>query len=285
MSGVVSALMMRVTDMLGPSSRPASYHHPVLGFTTHVWSVLPEPRDCGGPLVPYVLSETAARAAISGLFPETSREVFNMQLHNNFDDAPPLQPGFDPPFFAGNGTTFSRRDLPASFRWPPGHVSLSQLLVSPSTSLWDRRLRSASSFLSPLLSAQPAEGPARPFTSRSTEREAAFGSPLPPGVSGPRTSLLRRVLLSLQTPPLWSAPKTKSERLTALPSSFGSALPCRSRYGLGCHARTNQQRLSSTGPRSRASPTARRGPPRAVERSRPSTQVDPPRCLLAGSPR
>ena len=84
---------------LGPSSRPASYVHPVLGFSTHVWSVHPEPRDHGGPLVPYVLSEADARAAISGLFPETSHEALSMQLHNHFDDAPPPQPGPDPPFF------------------------------------------------------------------------------------------------------------------------------------------------------------------------------------------
>ena len=83
----------------GPTSRPAFYVHPVVKFHEHIWSVPPDFPIQGGPLVPNILSEQDARAAISGLFSDSSCEASSMQLHNHFDDAAPPLPGADPTFF------------------------------------------------------------------------------------------------------------------------------------------------------------------------------------------
>ena len=74
----------RWTD--GPTSRPAFYAHRVFGFQAHIWCVPPDSPIQRGPLEPNILSEQDTRAAVSGLFSESSSEASSMQLHNHFDD-------------------------------------------------------------------------------------------------------------------------------------------------------------------------------------------------------
>ena len=125
--------------------------------------------------------------------------------------------------FGANRSILSLPVLLASCLLPPEHVSLSKLPASPSTSQLDRRLSSASSFLSLLPSALPAKGPALQSTSRCMEPAAAYGSPLLPGDSEPPTSLLPHVPIVLLFPRPQNVFGTSLGGLTAPPSRAGSA--------------------------------------------------------------